>query len=219
MPRNIGRSFNRRPSERVPQRQFHLFCEGKNTEPDYFKTLGIWINRLLVDNRGTVKIKIHSGAGDPLKIAGKAVQLSKDLAEEKRKSGAGNSYEKRDQVWTVFDRDEHPGFHDAVIACESNNVAVARSNPCFEIWLILHCEDFHKPDGRQAVQKHLQKLRPEYDPNGSKSVDAAALIKAIDRAEIWAENGLQSRSTDGSPFGPPSTTVHRLTRQIRGTSP
>ena len=36
-------------------------------------------------------------------------------------------------------------------------------NPCFELWLILHERDYDRPDHRDAVQRELKKLLPEYD--------------------------------------------------------
>lgn len=56
-----------------------------------------------------------------------------------------NSFELLDEIWGVFDKDEHSDFDQAVHRCHEHGVRVARSNPCFEVWLILHFEDFHCP--------------------------------------------------------------------------
>ena len=42
--------------------------------------------------------------------------------------------------------------------CEEQNVGVARSNPCFELWLILHQQDYDKPEDRHAMQKATRKV-------------------------------------------------------------
>jgi hypothetical protein len=115
----------------------------------------------------------------------------------------------------VFDRDEHPRYEDAVRLCSAAGVGVARSNPCFEVWLILHETNYDKPSGRHDVQAHLAVLRPEYDPSGRKLPACGNLIKRVEEAEQRAELQLQRRDKEGMPFGPPSTTVFRLTREIR----
>ena len=115
----------------------------------------------------------------------------------------------------VFDRDDHERFEEAIRLCELHGVKVARSNPCFEIWLILHHAEYDKSSGRKDVQKHLQKLHPNYDRYGSKQVDAHALLQHIDKAEKHAERQLKRRAKEGKDFGCPSTTVHHLTMAIR----
>ena len=115
----------------------------------------------------------------------------------------------------VFDRDEHPNFDEAVALCVASPVGVARSNPCFEVWLILHKMDFDRPDGRHAVQTHLQSLCPEYDAAKGKRPDCVSLMDQLDAAERRAERQLAAREAEGKPYGPPSTTVFNLIRAIR----
>ena len=201
--------FDRRAGkQREPKRLFVLFCEGANTEPDYFYAL-----ERVVKNR-LLEIEYDSPAGVPFTIAEKAVGRAKRLGIRRGRS----SFEEGDQVWAVFDRDEHPRFEEAVALCERNGVKVARSNPCFEVWLILHYEDWHKPSGRHEAQKRLQQLCLEYDASGAKTVDAARIIKQIADAETRAAANLQRRVEEGRPFSAPSTTVHLLTKAIRGNA-
>ena len=125
------------------------------------------------------------------------------------------SFEEKDEVWAIFDRDEHPQFEEAVRLCEQNGVKVGRSNPCFEVWLILHLRDWDKPDGRVGVQETLKGLLPEYDSEGAKTPDCARLMPLIAAAELRGERQLQSRENEGARFGAPSTTVFQLTRAVR----
>jgi hypothetical protein len=127
------------------------------------------------------------------------------------KQRRGNSFDEKDQVWAVFDRDEHPNHEAAVRMCEQNRVGVARSNPCFEVWLILHVDDYDRSDHRRAVQRHLKTLRPEYDPDNGKSCDCHDLVSRVEDAEARATRQLARRTSEGVPFGPPSTTVGHLT--------
>ena len=145
--------------------------------------------------------------GVPMTIARKA--------SARMKQRRGNSFDEKDQVWAVFDRDEHPNHEAAVRMCEQNRVGVARSNPCFEVWLIPHENDYDRSDHRKAVQRHLKTLRPEYDPDKNKSCDCDHLVKSVEQAEARAARQLAARQSEDAPFGPPSTTVGHLTAAIR----
>ena len=195
------RSLKRRAARREPARRFILFCEGEKTEPAYFDALRRSIGNALVEVTA-----IHAGV--PMTIAGRAV-------ERARRRKGKDSFEQHDQVWAVFDRDEHPNYEDATRLCEQHKVRVARSNPCFEVWLILHEEDYQRPDDRHQAQAHLRKLRPEYDPAGSKTCNFREMIARIEHAEERARRQLQLREEEGPPFAPPSTTVGHLTEAIR----
>ncbi len=192
-----------------PKRRFILFCEGENTETEYFKAISRICSSTLIS------VETHGGVGVPYTIAEEAVERAKALGLTLKSRRKKDSYEKRDEVWAVFDRDEHPRFKEAVMKCEEQNVGVGRSNPCFELWLILHVQDCDKPNDRHAMQKALAKLRQEYDPDGSKKPDCDDLVKRVEAAEQRGEKQLQNRESGGDPSGNPSTTVGRLTRAIR----
>ncbi|CAA7626441.1 RloB family protein [Magnetospirillum sp. UT-4] len=203
MARRLPEPKRRLPS-RDPKVRFILYCEGKNTEPAYFAA----VKRLHAG--ALVEVITEPAAGVPLTIAQKAADHAKALQRSKK-----DSFEKGDRIWAVFDVDAHPNFAQAVALCQAANVKVARSNPCFEVWLILHHQDFHKPDHRHDVQRHFATLAPGYDPERGKLPDCKAMMKDIDDAERRAEKQLQARADQGDPFGPPSTTVQELTRAIR----
>ncbi|HEY8214760.1 MAG TPA: RloB family protein, partial [Methylocystis sp.] len=157
---------------------------------------------------------IHAGV--PMSVAESAVARAKaeGLAKSSRRKPK-NSFEEHDQIWAAFDRDRHPRFDEAVALCVSEGVRICRSNPCFEVWLILHETDYDKPDDHKAVCAHLRSLRPEYDPNGSKTCDFDEMIERVERAEARAEKLLTRREDQGAPFGRPSTTAGELTAAIR----
>jgi hypothetical protein len=157
-----------------------------------------------------IDIEVTPAAGVPYTIAESAAELSRQNRRAKR-----NSYEKRDEIWAAFDRDAHPRYEEAIALCHAHGVNVARSNPCFEVWLILHEQDYDKPDGRHSVQAHLQSLRPEYDPNRGKTPNCVDLITRIKEAERRAAVLCSRRENEGAPFGAASTTVHLLTQRIR----
>ena len=141
-------------------------------------------------------------------------QQAVDMAAPRRR-GHRDSFEEGDQVWAVFDRDEHPRFNEAVDLCAQKGVGVARSDPCFELWLILHECDYNQACTRFDVQNEFASRRPEYDRDGAKTPDCADLVQRVEEAERRAEAQLQRRVAEGDPHGNPSTTVGRLTRAIR----
>ena len=153
--------------------------------------------------------------GDPMRIAKRAITRARELGLTPRRRRRKDLFEKGDQVWAVFDRDEHPGFDEAVTLCAQNGVCVARSDPCFELWLVLHKDDYDKACTRYDVQKELASLCPEYDKGGAKTPDCDDLVQRVEEAEHRAEAQLRRRVEVGEPHGNPSTTAGRLTRAIR----
>ena len=201
--------IRRRRSRIEPKRCFVLFCEGKNTEPAYFSALKqTWTGALIV-------VEIRRGVGVPMTIAREAVKFAESKGLTKTSRRKKNSFEENDEVWAVFDRDEHPNFDDAVSLCQANSVGVARSNPCFELWLILHERDYDRPDHRNDVQRALKKLRPEYDNHSRKVPDCNDMVTRVEAAEERGKVLVERREEEGIPHSNPSTTVGMLTRAIR----
>lgn len=179
-----------------------------NTEPSYFNALKRTCSSALI------AVEIVPGAGVPFTIAEKAVERAKSsgIAPRRRRR---NLFEEKDHVWAVFDRDNHPRFDEAVTLCESNGVRIGRSNPCFELWLILHEQDHNRYEERHMVQSILGDLRPEYDKERGKTPDCDDLISRVTDAEQRAAELLRRRREERNPYGNPSTTVGLLTRDIR----
>jgi hypothetical protein len=143
-------------------------------------------------------------------IAERAVELLSAGKRERRSA----SFAEHDEVWAMFDRDTHPQYAEAARLCVSKGVGVARSNPCFELWLILHFSAFEKPDGHDSVQRHFASICSDYDQK-KKRPDCSRFVRSVVEAEARAESQLRARAQEGNPFGPPSTTVFELTRAIR----
>ena len=137
--------------KREPSRDAHkiyLVCEGKGTEPDYFKFF-----EGLSSNLQVITIPPADGS-DPIKL----MELAK-----KNLIGPGRKYtvecEHGDTVWFIIDTDtwEEEGkikplrdfclVQNSSIKDQMDEVKpypvwnVAQSNPCFEIWLFYHFYD------------------------------------------------------------------------------
>lgn len=198
------RSLRRRAPTRSPKRKFIIYTEGRNTEPDYFRAIHQNLFGALVD----IEL-IHAGV--PLTIAEQACKRARD---NKRQRGKKSSFEEGDQIWAVFDRDEHPNVEDALNRCRTNKVGIAFSDPCFELWLILHLQDFDRVDDRHQLQTALSAQCAEYDRKGSKSANFSKFVSQVKDAEARAEKQLNNRIAEGHPPRRPFTTVFKLTREM-----
>lgn len=52
-----------------------------------------------------------------------------------------------DEAWCVLDVDEFTDLDQALREAERHDIGVALSNPCFEVWLLLHYTDHRKHAG------------------------------------------------------------------------
>ena len=179
--------IKRRGLRKEPKVRFILFCEGRNTEPVYFSAIKkIWTSAL-------ISIESRRGVGVPITIAQEALKFAKSEGLVPGTRRRRNMFEERDEVWAVFDRDEHERYEEAVSICEANGIGVARSNPCFEVWLILHEQDYDRPDDRHQVQGSWNDLRPEYDGAGTKVPDCEEMVARVMDAEKRGEELRQRR--------------------------
>ncbi|MFD7155331.1 RloB family protein [Kribbella sp. NPDC059898] len=109
-----------------------------------------------------------------------------------------------DEVWCVYDVDE---FDVAPAAREAarHRFRVAVSDPCFELWLLLHHEDCAAfLSGYREVERRLRKHLPKYDKTHLDFADYEdGVVDAIRRAEKLGD----SRN--------PSTGMWRLATRIR----
>ena len=205
-------TLRRRAARREPRVRFYIFCEGRNTEPTYIQAIKRFYFGALIS------VEIYREAGVPYTQVQQAISKVKELGLGKRQRKVLSSFEISDQIWVMFDRDEHPRYLEAVNMCAVNNIHVAHSNPCFEVWLLLHFREYDKDEHRRKVQSLLKDICIEYDPSGAKTIDCEAVLHAVEMAEARAEAQLARREAEGTPNGSPSTTVFKLTRAIREAS-
>ena len=114
------------------------------------------------------------------------------------------------EVWCVTDVDEHKRLEPALDKAKGNDIRVALSNPCFELWLLLH---FRESPGAQ--HRHELQRRVRNETGGStKHVDfskyESGYQDAVRRAALLTKTALE----DGEPRRNPTTTVYQLTVSI-----
>ena len=198
---------------RIPQKPLLVvYCEGEKTEPAY---LDAFARKHLFPNE---LLKVYPAAGVPSTIVRKAIErkneLIKELPNELRR--AKEEHHKRFQIWCVFDRDEHHGIPQALSEARNHALKVAFSNPCIELWAVLHFEDCqHRPDDRTVLQNKAKQYMRKYDHEKNPVFDFSALLPLHDTAEKRADEGLKRRAEDGDAHGNPSTSFHLLLRVMR----
>jgi hypothetical protein len=190
-------TLRRRRPEREPRKRFLLFCEGEVTEPDYF---GGW--RRFLRSR-LIKIEISPERGDPLQLVQRAVS-AKETAETqaRRESDENLLYE---EIWCVLDVDDHARLARARQVAQQHGIHLAVSEPCFELWGLLHYQDQWAYVECSAVGDALTRHLPHYD----KRLDFDAIRPEYARARARAI-ALDERRTRNDGDSNPSTDVWRL---------
>ncbi|MBK7322562.1 MAG: RloB domain-containing protein [Candidatus Microthrix sp.] len=106
-----------------------MFTEGEKTEYSYLLP---WRRQY----RDSVLITIDPFHGTPRSLVDRAVETKRAESRDERR-GRGRAH---DEIWCVFDIDEHPNNPDAIQKAEAHGIQLAISNPCIELWFILHFE-------------------------------------------------------------------------------
>lgn len=153
--RDRPRRPGRRPPFRDPKPIILIVCEGARTEPEYFEGFA----RACHNPRVRIKISSEHGVPKTLVIAAKDYQQKAE--DEAHREGDENLI--YDSVWCVFDVDDHPNVSDAMQMAHDNRIRLAISNPCFELWLVLHFRDNPGMQHRAKIQKMLSRHVPGYD--------------------------------------------------------
>lgn len=202
MGRDQDRRPGRRPAFRSTKKSILIVCEGANSEPQYFKQFAE------AHREAIVNVETVAAAGVPLSVVREAKRHKKEAAATAKR--VGNPYLKYDSVWAAFDVDEHPYVPEALDMAKRNGVNVALSNPCFELWLILHLRDAPGMIHRHAAQAMLKRLVADYDKNIDYKTYQNSHEKAVERArklDVLAEEV-------GEPGRNPTTGAYKLTETI-----
>lgn len=113
----------------------------------------------------------------------------------------------------MFDIDEHPNVDTAIDLAHRNDVRIAVSNPCLELWFLLHFGD-----QTAWIHRHEAQRRAAHCLGCGKSLSAAALDELHDRydeARLRARQLDVKHRHDGSdPRANPSSEIWRLVDTI-----
>lgn len=186
------RAHERKINQRAGYKRILIVSEGSKTEPNYFKEI-----------RDTYRLQTANVVVQPSKLGTEPIQVveyAKKLFEEGdlEKGIRPRTFE---EVYAVFDRDDHKTYFAALQKAEAFNgklknmdnqpirfQAIA-SIPSFELWLLLHYKDIQAPIHRDEVIKHLKIYIPNYEKGekGAYATTHQLLPIAQQRAEMLAQ--------------------------------
>lgn len=187
-----------------------IVCEGEKTEPLYFKALVTHLGLT------TAEVEVCGECGSApksvVRFGMKKIDCDPDF----------------DLIFFVFDRDSHSGYDNAIELVQQfqrqrklkgKTVAAITSNPCFEVWFMLHFEAFRKPcaagGGKSPCGNliSLLKRKPGFrDYEKGQGNHFKILHSCLPQAKLNAALTLkQSREAgDREHHGNPTTFVHLL---------
>ena len=184
------------PGARTQRKVVRVLAEGKVTEPQY---LGAVVGSEVQIDFG------RTGGFTPMALVERA----------RRESKANRRTGDFDEIWCVFDCDEHPDIAKAIHEARQSGIDTAMSNPCFELWLVLHVEEQWADIHRHAVQRRCSDLGLT---DGKRITDCGMLRmkEGYEAAKQRAASLDQMHEQDGSPKGSnPSSGVWRLVDRLR----
>ena len=200
--RSRARSIGRQVPAGLTRKNILIFVEG-DTEEQYLNHYG----RIY---RSSVLINIDRRRGSPMTLVRYAAAERRIQQRDERRV-RGRSH---DEIWCVFDRDEHPYITTAIVMARDNGIAVAFSNPCLELWFLLHFEsqtsELDRHQAQSQAYRHLQCEPKKLSPKSlGLLVDKLAVAK--EHAELLTARHMDNRSDE---FSNPSSTVNRLLDSI-----
>lgn len=193
--------------QRLIRQRFLIVCEGKQTEPNYFKALTKGIE------------SIHCEIRDKGKN-------TKSLVKEAITLKANNDF---DKIWVVFDKDAftNDDFNGAIAEAKRNDIECAWSNEAFELWFLYHFENVTAQLPRKDYQKELsravnksgkynKKSEYKYDKTDTENFSIMTSYGSQENAILRAENQSNQFSDNDYANHNPCTMVFKLVKQLIG---
>lgn len=178
MRENTNNGKRKAPSEKLEiKRKFILFFEGIVTEVQYFNGVKDNIRKLGISQL----IDIHVMERDPKDVMrANIITMISDVDELKKQNRCGEpfdgvNFDDGDKLWIIFDRDSIPEnqIDEAIkYSAENKNHFLGFTNPCFELWLLLHILDISTQVPEEKVKiKSNDKVTKNYNYIGKKLSD------------------------------------------------
>jgi len=199
-----SKSLRRKKAKRDPYDKVLIVCEGEKTEPNYLKEMVAHF-RL---NTANVEVTGDCNSS-PISVYNYA------LSEQQKATKVKDPY---DQVFCVFDKDNHSTYGQAKQLAVENNMTPIFSVPCFEFWFLLHYEYTVAPFsavGNSSICNEVIKKLKNYYPGYEKGEEGAfhALSEHLERAIFHARKVLEEQTRNQSDN--PITNVHILVEYLR----
>ncbi len=195
------------------QVRFLIVCEGKKTEPNYFKAF-------IENNTSVVHSEIQGVGMGTVALVKKTLEIKRDL--EKKNAM------KFDRVWVVFDKDDFEDFNEAIKEASRCGIQSAWTNESFELWYYLHFEYLDTAIGRKQYIEKLENMFKDKMRDGSFKYEKGAsdiydLLQRYGKEEFAiksAEKLRKSHKGKGTNYAKhdPCTMVDKLVEELRSPS-
>jgi len=187
--------------------RIYIYCNGEIAEPTYFKEFKDSLRSRTI----TISYSRFKGSS-PWELIEKVVAEKGVLTDRGRFVNADG-----DQCWCVFDVDEFwnqnpTKFKVAVKLAKDNDIHLAWSNECFELWYLLHFQALQtgvsRGDYSTKLRAHFKRLGGKIYTKNCSVFDQILKNQpaAIKRAkQIFRKNKIENN---------PSTAVYKLVEKI-----
>jgi hypothetical protein len=177
-----------------------IATEGKRREQHYF-TMDLFTNNKKIQIQ---IIPAFDNKSSPKDVLNKLHEYASEF-----------QFDENDQFWLVIDKDrwDKAGLYEIISLCNYSNYRVALSNPCFELWLLLH---FRKVNELELTENmSCTDIKNIFNPQLAER-DEGSYEATFAR---WIPHALQeSPKLDNHPKAPlpdcPGTRVYRLVEQL-----
>ncbi len=203
--RRVETSLKRKVETRVPRKTITVFCEGKRSEPEYLEAL-----RRLPEVRDVASVDIrvdYQGSGAvPLTLVRRAAEA------KERVDGEDGEV---DEFWCIFDVEcpiPHPNLVEAVDIANRKGIHTAITNPCFELWLILHFQGHGAYIDNDAARRLRRSLDGQIDKGVVSTQYMSRIRVASRRAKSLDRN--HERNDTRFPQNNPSSGMHKFVTSV-----
>jgi hypothetical protein len=149
MARDKGRdNITGRHKRVLPQdrpREVYVFTEGEVTEPEFIEFVTAQGTRAQQGREVICSIEnlnAPSKRRKPLPLVDEAVGKWAEVQRAAKKAKLDPKDWNWPQVWCLFDRDQHQDIPTAFARARKAELHVAYSHPCFELWRLLHYQNY-----------------------------------------------------------------------------
>jgi len=176
--------FQRRETRRRIARKVLIGYEGK-TELYYLEAIQS-------EHRLPAIQFVKADGHDPLSVVSAVMRA---LDEQSMERGG---WRKGDTAWAVFDGDEHienseANWKAALRLAEQKGIELAITNPCFELWYLLHFQDQFARLSRNQAQASLKRRLPNYEKTRTLYPDP---LRDLTDTAIERAKALEARAVD-----------------------
>lgn len=219
MPKKVGTTNwrRKRKQDNLEKKEFryYIFCEGKQTEPNYFEGFKRFIEMDAI-YKDTVLIEIEPCAAETMRVIKKA----EDYVERNRLQ--------RGQIWCVYDKDSFPkkdfnGVEERAGHLNQKNPNLqyhaAWSNECIEIWFILHFVNYtsnnHRAEYIRFLNNKFQELGiGNYEKNMFDIFEILLQYGSPKLAIRYAKRIMKENNGKSSAMIAPGTKVYELVEEL-----